>query len=331
MSARWCHSWRRSDHSLRLIASYAPTPDLNESVRELPLRLQAQRDGRAFRLPRLGQICLVIVAEKFSTRVLPYLERDEQQSRSTYTSIPPTSSKTRKRKVGIFGLPVEEEDDDDDFVPDTSSGTPIQPKAAKRLRRHSLSRDEQETLAAVHESNSYILSILPMAAKEALQKLLEKKRPQALSSYVLATYFLTRTTVRASRRIRALSTVGGLGDRGIASLLRTLGLPTGDTPTRPVVDLEKLHLQAFTRLTTQQLLPLFAMTVHLQEICLRGCISVDAAAMRQLVKSSGKTLRMVNLNWTGVRVEGVEEIIKGCPDLEVLKVAHVQNLVRSRP
>jgi hypothetical protein len=91
--------------------------------------------------------------------------------------------------------------------------------------------------------------------------------------------------------------------------------------------LVKLHLQAFTRLTSQQLLPLFNLSANLQEICLRGCISVDAAAMRQLVKSSGKTLRVVNLNWAGVRVEGVEEIVRECPNLEVLKVAHVQNMV----
>jgi hypothetical protein len=211
----------QADH-LASNCSYAPTPDLNESVRELPLRLQAQRDASAFRLPRLGQLCLEIVAEYLGTSVLPQLEQDEQQSRSATASMAPATSKKGKRTLGIFGLPVPDEDEDEDFVPDTSSGTPIQHRS-KRVRRHSPSRDEK-VLADVHESNSYILDILPIPAKEALQMLLEKRSPQNLNVYVLGKYFLTRKTVQASRRIRALSTVDGLGDRGIASLLRTLSL-----------------------------------------------------------------------------------------------------------
>lgn len=315
----------------RVLEIYAPTSTSNKSVRELPLRLQALRDGTLFKLPSLCDMCMNVVSNHFSSRVLPFLQRDQIQSQSGGSHLTEPSRKKQKRKVGIFGIAIEDDDDNDhDFLPDI----PLEEQATKHRKRKTRkeipSRNELEVLEYIHEVNSSYLTILPIRAKQALQELLEKKSPQHLNWYVLTKYFLTNTAVAASKSFRALCTVEGVGERGLTILLRSITFASNQGSSGPSLGpaaiLEKLHLQAFTRLTTRQILPLLERTNRLQVVNLRGCISIDAAAIKQLVQSSGKTLRIINLNWTGVRVEGIEQVIRECPNLEVLKMAFVQNV-----
>ena len=211
------------------------------------------------------------------------------------------------------------------------------PPSQKRRRMNTLDEaashinggDYDELLERTHTRNAHLITLLPPKISSALQMRLERLAPHLLSYHVLASYFLTPAKVTAASSCRVLGVEGGTGARGLAILLRRLCM----SPARamsvasPAATLRRLHLQAHTRLSTLQLMPLFKEATSLEELCLRGCISVTSEAIEQLVLSAGKTLRVVNLNWTGVGVEGVEAVIGGCPQLEVLKVAHVRNLV----
>lgn len=337
---------REPDPSLFSCTSYEPSTSTNASTRKLSLRKQAQRDGDAFHLPTLTSMCLDVIAAHFATHILP-LEYDMRAG--TKTAL--TSNKSRKtassssamvsaapvkRMLGILGIPVADEDADGDFVPGAEEGT--SPKKLGKQRAQ-MPRTERKRKQGAQEDNAELLHILQPALNLALQMHLEHKTTHLLTSNVMGRYFLSREKVKAAGHFRAVSVEGGIDAAHIGSLLRLLYLEESSrATTRLVVSprpnaatiLRTLHLQAFTRLSSSQLAPLFAETVNLETICLRGCISVTGEAIRQLAQSAGKNLRVVNLNWTSVGLAGFEAVVSGAPNLEILKVAHVRGLVSAR-
>ncbi|UZJ54917.1 hypothetical protein CBS101457_004237 [Exobasidium rhododendri] len=264
---------------------------------------------------------------------MPLLKSEEQEQDPERTLHATASTKRRKRqRRGILGVIVVDQEDEEDYVPEDDDSHVKKKKEKMAASRKIRSRNEEEMAEFFQKRNSYLMTILPPRMTMALQMLLERSSPQLLTYHTLSKYFVTRRKVAASKSFRALGTVGGTNARGIASLLRSLYTTSGGGLTasrRPACELRSLHLQAHTRLSSSQLLPLFKETIQLEEVCLRGCISVTSEAIKQLVKSNGHTLQVVNLNWTGVGLEGVEEVIRECPNLRVLKVAHVRGLTDS--
>jgi hypothetical protein len=182
--------------------------------------------------------------------------------------------------------------------------------------------------------SSHNLVLLAPQLTLQLQQMLERKSPQSLSFDVLSRYFLSPAKVSYSRTFRALAIVGGVPVDEAVRMLKALFVSPASTPyaaptiVRPnaATTLRSLHLQAFTRLTSRHLEPLFNETVSLEEVCLRGCVNVTSEAIGRLVNTCGQTLRSVNLNWTSVGLAGVEHLARGAPHLVTLKIAHVQGL-----
>lgn len=268
-------------------------------------------------------MCLNVAANHFGSRVLPLLSEEEIVEVPKREKLPVHPSTMRR---GILGIRVGDEEDDEDFIPEVGEIFADRHRT-KRKRRESrfAGKSGRDTLTSIHEANASLLAILPAKARLALQQRLEETNQNCLTFHTLGRYFLNPSAVTSTKSCRILAYTGSVGNAGVSALLRGLHAkgPTGP----PAEQLELLHLQAHTRLSNQQLLPLFEMSASLTHVNLRGCISVTSTAIRALVRSAGRTLESVNLNWTGVGLEGIEEIIRECPNLQVLKAAHVQNLV----
>lgn len=241
-------------------------------------------------------------------------------------------------------MPYEDsQDSDGDFTASSSDSDRggVRMGSKKRLRQGPRGTDTSgnalhtDDIQNQHKYNTELLLMLSPALTLALQRHLEAKSPQVLTPEVLSKYFASKENVAAGFNLRASAVKYGVSTTELVSMIRNLYTEEASRSLRKVISprpntattLRTLHLQAFTDLTSAQLVPFFIETKSLESVCLRGCLNVTAEAVEQLVKSCGKTLRSINLNWTSVGLKGFEELACNAPNLEVLKLAYVKNLV----
>lgn len=326
----------------RVVEIYAPsTNNGTESVRRLPLNIQARRDGSSFKLPNLADMCLNVIAESFESQILPvrFILKDSINGENAMKEIRSTSS-----SKGLLGIEVGgyNEEKDQDFVPDSDEESrrpikkaKIQPKRIARKSDTQASKQKAEFNEARKERDMELLRLLPAPFAIALQEQLERKAPQLLNYNVMTHLFLSRAKVSRSKLFRVLAIVNGINERDMIKVWQQLIyenplLPT-NTIKRAIPDnaastLRTLHLQAFTQLKSNQIIDLFKHTRNLENVCLRGCVNIYPEAVAKLVETCGHTLRTVNFNWTSIGLAGVEHLIRDAPNLQVLKIAHVKGL-----
>ncbi|PWN38448.1 uncharacterized protein FA14DRAFT_171140 [Meira miltonrushii] len=325
----------------RVVEIYAPSTNTGtESIRQLPLNMQARRDGSSFKLPTLGKMCLNIITESFGSHILPvrFNLKDNTIANGAMKEIGSTSSR------GLLGIEVGgyDEENDKDFVPDSDEESRRPTKKAKtqpkRIARKSdtpANKRNAEFDESRKERDMELLRLLPAPIAVALQEQLERKAPQLLNYDVMTHLFLSSEVVSRSKLFRVLAIVKGISERDMIKVWQELIyenplLPSNTIkraiPDNAVSTLRTLHLQAFTRLKTDQILNLFKHTRNLENVCLRGCVNIYPEAVAKLVETCGQTLRKVNFNWTSIGLTGVEHLIRDAPNLEVLKIAHVKGL-----
>lgn len=327
----------------RVVEIYAPSTNAGtESVRQLPLIVQARRDGRSFKLPTLAQMCLSIIAQSFESHILPirFMTKDGNYGDSVMKEIKSSSSSR-----GLLGIDVGgyDEEKDQDYLPDSDGESKRPPlKKVKTEQKRIARKSETQALQRKvefdevrKEKDMQLLELLPTSFTIALQEQLERKAPQLLNYNVMAQLFLSRIKVSRSKLFRVLAIVNGINERDMIKVWQQLIYENSLLPTHTIKkaipdnaanSLRTLHLQAFTQLKTNQIIDLFKHTRRLENVCLRGCVNIYSEAIAKLVETCGETLRSVNLNWTSIGLTGVEHLIRDAPNLEVLKVAHVKGL-----
>ena len=326
----------------RVVEIYAPSTDAGtESVRQLPLNVQAKRDGTSFKLPTLGKMCLNIIAESFESHILPirFILKDPTKAGNAKKE-----NRSNSSSRGLLGIEVGgyNEEDDEDFVPDSDDESrrpkkkaKVQPKRIARKSETQANTRKAEFDEPRKERDMELLGLLPAPYTIALQEQLERKAPQLLNYEVMTHLFLSRAKVSRSKLFRVLAILNGINERDMIKLWQHLiyqdPLLYTNTIKRAIPDnaastLRTLHLQAFTQLKTNQILDLFQHTRNLENVCLRGCVNIYPEAIAKLVETCGESLRNVNFNWTSIGLTGVEHLIRDAPNLQVLKVAHVKGL-----
>ncbi|PWN48506.1 hypothetical protein IE53DRAFT_389283 [Violaceomyces palustris] len=203
--------------------------------------------------------------------------------------------------------------------------------------------------------NSELLKILPPQASFLLYNAVRRYSPMSLTRFVLSAYFMpssppsgTSGVVRAPR----------------THVLLPASLPLfASDPTAPALllsslsnsafslsSLRSLQLHGLTKLEDKSLVRLFGSIVsdrpassgathqavairvtaaRLEQVSFKGCVRIGDASLEAMVKACGKTLRYVNFDFTDIGPKGVETLIRGCPDIEVLKLGGVQGLTDS--
>lgn len=299
---------------------------------------QAQRDGEAFQLPKLSTLCLNVISDHFDTHILPleYAPRKEGGGKNEKGVSLANLGTGRSKGLLGFGYTGYDEEQDKDFMPSSDEeGRSIKKRKRPQTRKTKGGRFERELDEYRQERNAIDLEVLPPKLTLALQELLERKAPRTLTYDVLAEYFLSKPKVLSSHTFRVLAIVGGVPADDVVRLWKRLVVQSPDeisfAPPKIVrpnaaTSLRSLHLQAFTRLSSRQLEPLLAEVQNLESICLRGCVNVTTDVVARLVQSCGQTLKSANFNWTSIGLTGVEHLICGAPNLEELKIAHVQGL-----
>lgn len=102
--------------------------------------------------------------------------------------------------------------------------------------------------------------------------------------------------------------------------------------------LRSLILPNQQELLDYQLAPLLARLPNLEELNVKGCIKVGDQSVIAFSKKPGSlknstaagndNVKILNLNLTAVTVSGLKSIIARCRNLQVLKLSHVNGLVR---
>lgn len=95
--------------------------------------------------------------------------------------------------------------------------------------------------------------------------------------------------------------------------------------------LAELDLSGHVALRDPILAKVVAQLPTLEVINLKGCTKIGDQTLVALSKASEDRLRVVNLSLTAVSIKGLTSLLARCKDLEVLKLANVQGLVRSLP
>lgn len=118
-------------------------------------------------------------------------------------------------------------------------------------------------------------------------------------------------------------------------------LPLATLPSRLVLSqpasfaLRSLQLHGLTRLQDGTLARFFEAAVpsaqyetilKLDTISLKGCISVGDRTVSAICRSTGTTLRYLNLDFTDVTADSVASTMKHVPDLHTLKLGYNENL-----
>lgn len=310
-----------------------------------------------------------MVAEHFSTKVLPRLDRIMDQHHGTAEPKPRPyamsvsakgkfSSAKRSNSKGLLGVRRGESDDDDDFAPSEEDRREAKggrsTTGGKRKTRTSAARaesskarhveqvrsggEDEALLDAIHTQNEFLMTLIPAESALRIKATIEKSQPRLLTVEVLQRLFVTRQRIALARRL-VLTAVEvestSKSARDAALLLRAL-LPEEKRTTiapsttsmmpqlSPTQNLSTLSLTAFVRLTSVQLHSLIAASPNLQDVTLRGCLSIDAETPKALVQHCPR-LRKTNFNWTSIGPEGLEQLL--CArNLVTLKVAHVKGL-----
>lgn len=91
-------------------------------------------------------------------------------------------------------------------------------------------------------------------------------------------------------------------------------------------NLATLDLSGCADLKDKALAEVVSHLPNLQAFNARGCVDVGDATVVALSKASGANLRVANLSLTGVTVRALALLGARCPNLEVLKLANVNNL-----
>ncbi|CAO1613949.1 unnamed protein product [Parajaminaea phylloscopi] len=216
-----------------------------------------------------------------------------------------------------------------------SQGSSPPGESVAKLKVEKVSTAELTVMA---RENHDILKTLPDHTSIKLLALLRTACPHALTRHVLTTYFVAgRTEVELDAGMTLLADRpqdANLIIKSASTTFTTHRTSEGDAAatlsrsphiSRP---LRRLCLSGLTRLDPAALSGLFRRCHSLEEVVLKGCVRVDAECMSALVHSgnNASTLRVLNVNFTEVGLNGVESIVSRCPNLRVLKVANLTGL-----
>jgi len=95
--------------------------------------------------------------------------------------------------------------------------------------------------------------------------------------------------------------------------------------------LRSLSLVGQSRMQDDNLKTLLAELPLLEEVVLKGCTAVGDGSLLALAKCSGarQNLKILNLNYAAVTVNGLRSLFARCKSLEMLKLANMNGLVRA--
>jgi hypothetical protein len=95
--------------------------------------------------------------------------------------------------------------------------------------------------------------------------------------------------------------------------------------------LRSLSLIGQSRMQDDNLKSLLAELPLLEEVILKGCTAIGDGSVLALAKCSGarQNLKILNLNYAAVTVNGLRSLFARCKSLEVLKLANMNGLVRA--
>lgn len=265
---------------------------------------------------------------------LPGHDGDEDDSEGEQRQSMRTPGLSRLMDVGIAATPMSmrsREDSNPGNAPHTVS----------------LSASSTADLHETIKENHRFLKILPDHTLINLLRLLRTHCPQALTRHILTTYFVvgraqveldTSMTLFADRPedinliLKSASLAGAAActdpDLNAAQLYRGAREPRPAVSLNAIRPLRRLNLSGMTRLDPVTLSSLFRRCTVLEEVILKGCVRVDADCLSALIYSgdNADTLRVLNVNFTEVGLQGIETVASHCRNLRVLKIANVTGI-----
>ncbi|KIJ68247.1 hypothetical protein HYDPIDRAFT_124518 [Hydnomerulius pinastri MD-312] len=149
------------------------------------------------------------------------------------------------------------------------------------------------------------LKRLPDALVPKLFSMLRSASPTILTHGFIALYFLRGPSLTLS------SDLPGVQRQTILSITKNSTL-------------RELHLSGFDKFADTVFASLLPSLPELRVVVLRGCSKVGARTAEAMADSC-RSLTTVNLNYTAVPPVSLVKLLTSCSDLEVLKVAGIQN------
>lgn len=304
-------------------------PTYTEHVSRREVAMPVRHDGE-LRLPPLREIALRVVAQHFSTHILPTPEvlaaLPDAPHRAKATAARPTRKRTRHGDE----LYASEEVSDP-----PSSSPPV------------LWASYEEALAWT-DFNRDLLKQLPPLLMDRLLDAVCLYSPLSLTKEVLMTYFLpyaapsnprAPTDVPAGSRVRVRMFLPAslplfTQNHSVAPLmLASLAGSWALAPSAPrlTAQIHAIDLHGHTRLQNATLLRLvraprrvptsLPAPWQLQRVTLPGCTALGDAAVVALVEASGSTLLELNVTMTAVTPACLHAIGVHCPRLHTLRMA----------
>ncbi|KAL5494902.1 hypothetical protein ACEPAI_364 [Sanghuangporus weigelae] len=157
------------------------------------------------------------------------------------------------------------------------------------------------------ESTRTWLKILPDSVLPNLFSALKAQHPRRLNHAVITTYFLRGTSVSLNGELAIASHTLTAIPRVLGSKLLVLELS----------DIDKYTDSTYATMVKD--LPL------LKTLVLRNCPKVGPSTA-EMIANNCRHLKKLNLNFTSVTAMSLLTLFKSIPDLEVLKLAGIQNL-----
>ncbi|WFD27230.1 hypothetical protein MNAN1_002226 [Malassezia nana] len=299
------------------MSPFPPTYREHVSRRPVPEHVRARYE-RAYKLPKLRDLCLKIAARHFTTHILP---------------LPPE----RMPRAPVPNRPWKRMREHDDYVPDDPEEMQRAPNPCPAL----------PTDEAWHwqERNQVWLQHLPSLYMDALYELLCEYAPLAITKELLSCYVLPQVgTTPASSRVReriffpASLPLFSQDTKCAALLLATLAGSLALSPHASVVSsaLRAIDLHGLTRLPAGAVVRLLQaprsapQPWHLVRVTLPGCLSIDDRTIEALVQATGSTLAHLDVTMTSVRPASLVALGRGAPRLEFLRLAWCEGFVDER-
>lgn len=269
-----------------------------------------------------------------------------------------SSRATAKHSYGSLEMRLVHHKDDDSFIParkevrhesgysaararllreSSNAGASLNSaRMAKPIQQLKHEADTYARAETLEAQNEYLMTILPTNSAFRIKSILEKSQPTLLTFDVLQRLFLTKQRVALARRFTLIATdvesvsknarevallLRGIMSEEVASLGPLHIIPQIVPPTQ---HLSALNLTAFVRLKSIQLHSLIAASPNLQDVTLRGCLSIDEETPMALMHHC-RSLRRANFTWTSIGPVGFKYLLCA-KELETLKVAHVRGL-----
>ncbi|KAH8119825.1 RNI-like protein [Phellopilus nigrolimitatus] len=157
------------------------------------------------------------------------------------------------------------------------------------------------------ESTKKWLEIVPDAVLPRLFTALKMRHPGRLNHAVITTYFLRGVSVVLDGNLGVTSVT-------LSAIPRVLGNR-----------LRVLELSDFKKFSDRDYSSMIKRLPSLETLILRNCTKVGPSTVEAAAETC-PNLKIVNLSFTSATALSLLPLIKACPDLEVLKLAGIQNL-----